>query len=94
MLGLYPRDFRARFGREMSETFAARFFVARQASRLTLARVALGETGGLFIGAVREWMVKLSCDPVSRARVLPDCCRMRPVGVTRQEWGAGLDDVV
>ena len=93
MLGLYPRDFRARFGREMSEAFAAKLFVARQANWLTLVRVALAETGGLFIGAVREWIVKLSCDPASRARVLPDCRRMRPVGVTRQEWGAGLDHV-
>jgi hypothetical protein len=92
MLALYPRDFRARFGREMSETFG-KLFAARQAGWLTLACVALSESAGLSIGAVHEWIVKLSCDPISRARVLPDCRRMRPVGVTRQEWGAGLDDV-
>jgi len=94
MLGLYPRDFRARFGREMSETVRARLSVARQVGWFTLTCVALAEGGSLFIGAAREWIVKLSSDPVRRARSLPDCSRMRQVGITREEWGAGLDYVV
>ena len=93
MLPLYPQDFRARFGREMSETLSARLSVARQTGWFTLAWVALAEARGLFIGVVREWIVKLATDPMSRARSFPDCSRMRPVGITRQEWGAGLDDV-
>lgn len=91
MVGLYPRDFRARFGREMSETFRATLAVARQAGWFTLTCVALAEAGSLFVGAGREWIVKLSSDPVRRARSLPDCSRMRPVGITRKEWAAGLD---
>jgi hypothetical protein len=93
MLGLYPRDFRARFGREMSETLRARLSVARQAGLFTLTCVTLTEARGLLVGVVREWIVKLASDPMSRARSFPDCSRMRPVGITRQEWGAGLDDV-
>jgi len=93
MLGLYPRDFRARFGREISETLKAKLSVARRTGWVTLTCVALAEGGSLFIGAGREWIVKLSSDPVCRARAIPDCSRMRPVGITRQEWGAGLDDV-
>ena len=93
MLGLYPQDFRARFGREMSETLGAKLSIARQLGWFTLTCVALGEAGGLFIGAGREWIIKLSSDPVSRARSLPDCSQMRPVGISREEWAAGLDYV-
>jgi len=94
MIRLYPRDFRARFGREMSETRRATLSIARQVGWFTLTRVAVAEAGGLLIGAGREWTIKLSSDPVSRARTLPDCSRMRPAGITRQEWAAGLDYVV
>ena len=94
MLALYPRDFRARFGGEMSETFKARLSVARKVGWFTLTWVAVSEGESLFIGAGREWIVKLSSEPMRRARALPDCGRMRPVGITREEWAAGLDYVV
>jgi hypothetical protein len=93
MVGLYPRDFRARFGREMSETLRVKLSIAGQAGWFTLTCVALAEACGLFFGVAGEWIVKLASDPMSRARSFPDCSRMRPVGITRQEWGAGLDDV-
>ena len=93
MVGLYPRDFRARFGREMSDAFRATLSVARQESWLTLTCVALVESGSLFIGAGREWIAKFSSDPLRRARSFPDCSRMRPVGITRKEWAVGLDYV-
>jgi len=52
------------------------------------------ELAALASGALREWIAKLLTDPVVRARALPDCRYMRPVGVTRPQWAAGLTDVV
>jgi len=36
-------------------------------------------------------VAKLTSDRTIRGRRLPDCRMMRPPGVTRQQWAAGLD---
>jgi hypothetical protein len=92
-LVLYPTDYRVRFGSEMRVAFAAAAQENRSAGLVTFAIFLVAEGGGLITAVVREWAFKLTADPVARARVLPDCRRMRPVGVTRAEWAAGLDDV-
>jgi hypothetical protein len=83
LLRLYPRDYRAMFGREMRHSFdvAAN---ERWAAELM----------GLLAGAVREWIAKLTTDRAVRGRVLPDLMMMRPPGVTREVHFAGplLDD--
>lgn len=77
MLVLYPADYQARFAEEM---------------RATVATVDAGrcrtccELTGLLGGLVVEWGAKLTSDAVVRGRHLPDCRKMRPVGVTRAEW--------
>ena len=91
VLGLYPADFRARFESEMLAT-AVLSAVAMTDARARLLCI-LRESLGLLAGACREWMAKLAADPAARARTLPDCRLMRPAGVTRREWGAGLAHV-
>jgi hypothetical protein len=88
VLGLYPADFRARFEPEVLAIAILRVESAVDARARRMCSVR--EAGGLIAGACREWMAKLTTDPVVRARTLPDCRLMRPVGVTRAEWGAGL----
>src|SRR5262245_14657348 len=92
-LRVYPADYRIRFGREMRAAFAdAARDERRRGSRAYLGLLAV-EAVSVIAGAGREWIVKLASDPAARARTLPDCRLMRPVGVTRAEWAAGLDDV-
>jgi len=91
-LRLYPVDYRARFGSEMRAAFeAAAQDMGRRGPREYLGFLA-AEAAAVTLGAGREWVVKLLSDPTTRARTLPDCRRMRPAGVTRAEWAAGLDD--
>jgi hypothetical protein len=92
-LSLYPADYRVRFGREMRVAFIDAAAASRRAGPLAFVEFAAAEAAGLAVGVLREWICKLGSDPLSRARVLPDCRRMRPVGLTREEWAAGLDDV-
>ncbi len=89
--GLYPADFRLRFKADMLATIdqALAAIPDNQARALWVAR----ESAGLASGAVREWIAKLLTDPVVRGRTLPDCRYMRPVGVTRAQWTAGLTHV-
>jgi hypothetical protein len=91
-LRLYPRDYRSRFGAEMRAAFEAAAGDARQGGTRRYLRVLAAEAGALTAGAVHEWVVKLISDPTARARTFPDCRYMRPVGLTRAEWAAGLDD--
>jgi hypothetical protein len=83
LLRLYPRDYRAMFGREMRHSFEMAANERRAA-----------ELMGLLTGAVREWIAKLTTDKSVRGRVLPDLVMMRPPGVTREVHFAGplLDD--
>lgn len=91
-LSLYPADFRARFSREMRDAFAAATLRASRSKQPAFAIFVATEIVGVFLAAVAEWRRKLASDPLVRARALPDCRRMRPVGLTRAEWAAGLDD--
>jgi hypothetical protein len=83
LLRLYPRDYRAMFGREMRHSFE------NAANERRLA-----ELMGLITGALREWIAKLTTDKSVRGRVLPDLVMMRPPGVSKEVHFAGplLDD--
>ena len=83
LLRLYPRDYRAMFGVEMRQSFEMAANERRAAELL-----------GLVMGAVREWMAKLTTDRAVRGRVLPDLVMMRPPGVPKEVHFAGplLDD--
>jgi len=91
-LRIYPADYRVRFGSEMRAAFADAERAARRCDGRAYLGLLASEAWSVIAGAGREWIVKLVADPVVRARVLPDCRLMRPVGVTRAEWAAGLDD--
>ena len=83
LLRLYPRDYRAMFGREM-----------RYAFEMAADERRAAELMGLLAGAVREWVAKATTDKAVRGRALPDLMMMRPAGVTREVHFAGplLDD--
>ena len=89
---MYPADFRARFEGDMLATVDAALASMPDGrdGALWIAR----ESAGVACGAVREWIAKLASDPVARARALPDCRYMRPAGVTRAQWAAGLTHVI
>jgi len=91
-LWLYPTDYRIRFGAEMRAAFEAAAHDASRHGRARYLSFVAAEGVAVTVGACREWIVKLVSDPTARARMLPDCRLMRPVGVTRSEWAAGLDD--
>jgi hypothetical protein len=88
--GLYPADFRARFQADLLTTVD--LALASKPAGMARALWVVRESASLAAGAMREWLAKLAADPVERARTLPDCRYMRPVGVTRAEWAAGLID--
>jgi hypothetical protein len=90
-VALYPADFRARFEIEMLSIIGGSYEMAT--SPTDRVACVVREAGGLIAGACREWIAKVVTDPVVRARRLPDCRLMRPVGVTRAEWAAGLAHV-
>ena len=85
-LGLYPADYRVRFAAEMYFTFRQALSEQRRA-----VPFAIAECGSVVLGAAGEWFSKLTTDAATRGRRLPDCRAMRPVGVTPQEWAAGLE---
>jgi hypothetical protein len=75
-----------RFAAEMHATFRDALAARRPSVGFTIA-----ECGSVVLGAGREWFSKLTTDAAVRGRHLPDCRLMRPVGVTPQEWAAGLE---
>jgi len=82
LLRLYPRDYRARFGSEMSNAFEEAASDRRQLGGSVYARFVIAELVGLMIGAGIEWIVKLTTDASVRGRSLPDLLLMRPPGVS------------
>jgi len=88
-LSLYPADYRARYAREAQTTFAEALS-DRCGTRNRLTWM-LREIVGVGRGALVEWLSKYTTDPMTRGKRLPDCRMMRPVGVRRDEWGAGID---
>jgi hypothetical protein len=92
-LNLYPTDYRVRFASEMRAAFEA---AARDRRRnggwVAYLAFLAAEASALAVSIGREWAAKLASDPTARARALPDRRYIRPVGVTRAEWTAGLED--
>lgn len=86
LLRFYPRDFKAAFSCEMASAFERTAEERRVHGRAALARFALAELGGLFIGAAAEWLAKLRTDPSIRGRTLPDRLLMRPPGVSWNDY--------
>jgi len=86
LLRLYPRDYRAMFAGEMGRALER----GGDESRVSM----LKECGGLVVGAVSEWIAKLTTDKAIRGRALPDLVMMRPPGVPGEVHFGGpiLDD--
>jgi hypothetical protein len=94
LLGLYPRDYRAMFAREMRIAFAITVDEIGLRGRAPLFRFVAAELLGLAKGALREWIAKLTTDKSVRGRALPDLVMMRPPGVTSEVHfsGPSLDE--
>jgi hypothetical protein len=89
LLQLYPRDFRAMFATEMSNTFEEASVERRRRGLGTYVRFALAELMALTMGAGIEWIAKLTTDSSVRGRSLPDRLLMRPPGVSFDAHYAG-----
>lgn len=83
LLRLYPRDYRAMFGREMQRAFE--ITAEQRRSKEFIAKELLG----LIRGAASEWIAKLTTDRTIRGRTLPDLVMMRPPGVSKEVHFAG-----
>jgi hypothetical protein len=84
LLRLYPADYYARFASEMATAFdRASADVHRSRTRFLFS-----ELRGLLIAIAREWLAKLTANPIVRARTLPDLRKMRPAGVSKEAWFA------
>jgi hypothetical protein len=90
-LRLYPADYRARFAGEMLTAFEQAVTDHQGAGTVASVRFAVAELTALVSGIGAEWLAKLTSDKAARGRCLPDRRLMRPAGVTREEWAAGLD---
>jgi hypothetical protein len=77
LLQLYPADYKARFSGEMLHTLET-----------APKKRAPAELTGLLIGALKEWIAKLTTDRSVRGRYLPDVRMMRPPGVPQSVWFA------
>jgi hypothetical protein len=93
VLRLYPEDYRARFAAEMLVAFEQAADDQSRDGACASLRFAWTELTSLTFGIGREWIAKITSDPSTRGRYLPDCRRMRPPGVTREQWAAGLVSV-
>ena len=90
-LRLYPVDYRARFAAEMLTAFEEAVADRHGVGTVASVRFIVAELTALVSGAGIEWLAKLTSDGAARGRCLPDCRMMRPAGVTREEWAAGLE---
>jgi hypothetical protein len=90
VLQCYPSDYRARFTQEMLSVFEQAAAARAPQRAFTFAASELWALVGA-IGA--EWVAKLTTDVAARGRVLPDCRLMRPAGVSKREWAAGLASI-
>jgi hypothetical protein len=87
LLRLYPTEYRALFGAEMSAVFDKTTRDRRRQGRIATAGRFLVEMTGLGLAAAREWIAKLEYS-VSHSvnyidgRCLPDPLLMRPPGVS------------
>jgi hypothetical protein len=92
-LRLYPADYHARFASEMVIAFEEAADDRCRDGALAALRFARAEATSLILGIGREWLAKVTSDRSWRGRYLPDCRRMRPPGVTPQQWAAGLASI-
>ncbi len=90
LLRLYPSDYRALFALEMQTAFERAAEEHRLLRRPVFIRFLLGEFVGLVSGVSAEWIAKLTADSSVRGRCLPDLRMMRPPGVPRELWFAGV----
>ena len=87
VLRIYPAEYRALFGAEMSTVVGKMTQNQRRQGRIARAHFFLGEITGLLLGAAREWIAKLAYS-VSHSvnyidgRGLPDPLLMRAPGVS------------
>jgi hypothetical protein len=97
LVRLYPAEYRALFGAEMSAVFDMTARGRRREGFTATAGLFLVETTSLLTGAAREWIAKLAY-AVSHSvnyidgRCLPDPLLMRPPGVSWAQhygWGPG-----
>jgi hypothetical protein len=86
LLRLYPYDYRAMFSSEMLTAFEATI------PNTGVIWFAAKEMLGLAAGATAEWIAKINTDPLVRGRKLPDIRMMRPVGIAREVWFAGVGE--
>jgi hypothetical protein len=89
LLRLYPADYKVLFADDMLDTFGKAAEECRARGRLRFVRFAFAELASLVIGAVNEWIAKLTTDRSVRGRRLPDLRMMRPPGVPGRLWFAG-----
>jgi hypothetical protein len=92
-LRLFPCDYRANLAAPMLATFEDSARELRRRPTRLIAFRFLAEFAELACAIAAEWFAKLTTDVATRARCLPDCRMMRPVGVMRHEWIAGVDVV-
>jgi hypothetical protein len=90
LLRLYPVDYRARFAEQMLHCFEQAVEERRPQGRRATICFAASEFCGLAAGAAAEWVAKWTTDPSVRGRYLPDLRMMRPPGVPRELWFAGV----
>lgn len=86
LLRLYPNEVRTPFGPEMSEVFLQLAEDRRQMGWAAFAHFVLAEMAGLLWGAAAAHR--------ARRRPALDLRMMRPPGVTREVYGAALDEVM
>ena len=90
LLRLYPNDYRARFAAPMQYAFDRESEERRLLGGPVFLRFLLREISGLLIGIAVEWIAKATTDKSIRGRSLPDIRMMRPPGVPRELWFAGM----
>jgi hypothetical protein len=92
-LRLFPADYRAALADQMLRTFDEAACDLGRMRAPAAVRFVAREFVSLFRAIGEEWFVKLTSDAAARGRCLPDCRMMRPPGVTREQWSAGLDAI-
>ena len=90
LLRLYPSDYRARFAAPMQYAFDREAEERRLLGGAVLLHFLLRELTGLVTGMAAEWIAKATTDRSIRGRSLPDIRMMRPPGVPRELWFAGM----
>lgn len=86
LLGLYPAEVRTSFAPEMSDVFAQLAEDRRREGWIRFAAFVAGELIGLLTGAA-------AAHRTARQTVL-DLRMMRPPGVSREDYGTALDELI